>query len=314
MVECTLFKSVYDNKTHRRMSFGSWQNFVDLLRQLSKTPGYKPKKGEWNKGSELISPAIYKSDTTRANNNVEAWAGWAALDIDDYEGDYQDVIEKFKDIKSVIYNSASSTTEHPKFRVIISCNRYIEQEEIKHFWYALNKKYNELGDPQTKDLSRMYYIPAVYPNAFSFFSEFGDAPDLNVDQLLSQYPYVDKLQANNFKSRISEDLRKKLETYQKSKLSRSGVSWSNYKDCPFVNKKAISEYMTITTSGWYHKMYTILCSTAANALKSGYDITTQELEAIATQLDADTGGWYKNRPFHLESQRALDWALQSTLL
>ena len=37
------------------------------------------------KDAHLISPAIYKENTTRANDNVTAWAGWCAVDVDDFE-------------------------------------------------------------------------------------------------------------------------------------------------------------------------------------------------------------------------------------
>ena len=67
------------------MDFDSWDEFESLLFSLSKEVKYKPKKGEYlnDKHAPLISPAIYEKGTTRANRNVTAWAGWAALDIDE---------------------------------------------------------------------------------------------------------------------------------------------------------------------------------------------------------------------------------------
>ena len=41
------------------------------------------------------------------------------------------------------------------------------------FWYALNKELGDIGDPQTKDLSRMYYVPGKYEGAYNFiFNNF----------------------------------------------------------------------------------------------------------------------------------------------
>ena len=65
----TLFKSQFDNKTHKRIDFASFDELEMLLCKLSK----ETKKGK--KDAELISPAIYKTGTTRANANVLAWAG-----------------------------------------------------------------------------------------------------------------------------------------------------------------------------------------------------------------------------------------------
>jgi len=85
MYSLTVFKNQYDNKTDKRIDFQSWDDFVGLLRKLSTTPS------EGKKHAELISPAIYKPDTTRANKNVLAWGSWCAIDVDDhvFEGDLE---------------------------------------------------------------------------------------------------------------------------------------------------------------------------------------------------------------------------------
>jgi hypothetical protein len=69
--------------------------------------------------------------------------------------------------------------------------------------------------------------------------------------------------------------------------------------------------MTIGESGWYSKMYQIMMSISANAIKRGYPITSEEVEALVRELDRETGGWYKSRPVRLEAQRAIDFALRS---
>jgi len=72
MLALTIFKSIFDNKTHRKMEFSSFEEFEDLLYKLSKAPGYKPKKDEKfnSNASPLITPATFKAGTTRANANV----------------------------------------------------------------------------------------------------------------------------------------------------------------------------------------------------------------------------------------------------
>lgn len=304
--ELTIFKSIYDNQTHRYMSLDKWSDFKNMLYELSLKDGYKPKKHERVKGSPLISPALYKAGTTRANSNVTHWGSWAALDVDDYETTFDDALGRFKGISHVYYSSASSTIEKPKFRVVFECSCEIPSDKIKHFWYALNKEYNNLGDPQTKDLSRMYYIPAKYPNSYHFI---GDEDGVKIDPyaLMERYDYV---QPTDFRSSLSDALSDRLFQHKINKLSRDGYNWTHYSDCPFVNKKSIAEYKSITSHGWYSKMYNILCSTAANAIKSGYNINEHELVTLVRQLDADTGSWYTNRPLDVEARRALTWALQ----
>ena len=164
----TVFDSIFDNKTSKRMDFAEWTDLEKVLYRLSKMPGYKAKRGEMKKSSSLISPAIYQPNSTRANANVIAWAGWAALDVDSYEGDMQTGLAQYQDYHFVCYSTASSTIEKPKFRLVFPLVRHVPAESIRHFWFALNKQFNSIGDEQAKDLSRMYYVPAQYPGANNF--------------------------------------------------------------------------------------------------------------------------------------------------
>ena len=56
----TIFKSIFDNKTHRRMDFESFDVFETVMRGLQKKVKRKPQKGERpnEETAELISPAI----------------------------------------------------------------------------------------------------------------------------------------------------------------------------------------------------------------------------------------------------------------
>ena len=310
MYSLTIFNSIFDNKTHRKMSFPKWEEFEDLLYSLSKQPGYKPKKGERKDGSPLITPATYAEGSTRANRNVIEWASWVAMDIDEYEGSFEETIETFKGNRFVCYSSASSSKEKPKFRIVFPLTKHVEANKIKHLWFAVNQEFNALGDPQTKDLSRMYYVPAQYPDSYQFIFTH-NAPILDPDELMDKHHFVNQNVNNNFGSQFPEAIQKELDAYRKTQLTNTDISWNSYRDCPFVNKTLINEYMTIGESGWYHKMYQIMMSISANAIKRGYPITPEEVERLVREVDMETGGWYKNRPVRLEAQRAIDFALRS---
>lgn len=305
----TIFNSIFDNKTHRKMTFPTWEKFEELLYMLSEQPGYKPKKGERKNGSALITPAIYEKGTTRANANVISWAGWVALDVDEYEGSFDSAVEVFKGHRFVCYSSASSTKEKPKFRVILPLTQHIEASKIKHLWYALNKEFNSLGDPQTKDLSRMYYVPAKYPNSYQFiFTHNG--PMIDPNELMSKHTYVID-GPKNLASQLSPEIQRQLDEHVKSKLTNKNFVWTSWRNCPFVNKSLVSEYFTIGESGWYHKLYQIMMSISANAIRRKYPITTDEVVRLVMEIDAETGGWYKGRPLHLEASRAIEYALRT---
>jgi len=307
----TLFRSQFDNKTHRRMDFDTFEQLESLLYKLAE----QPKGGK--KDAELISPAVYEDGTTRANKNVLAWAGWAAVDVDDHEfkGDIENELRnRYGDYRWVCYSTASSTRDFPKFRLVFELTEEIASSEIKHFWYALNTSLDNIGDRQTKDLSRMYYIPADYSNAFNFiFSNHGKP--INPRDLMQAHPFAERNKSGaTFLDRLPPELAEQVVQHRKSMMEAkdSNVVWTSYHDCPFWPKRLAAEYQTISNTGWYHKMYQIMVSLAARALEKEYPITATQIAEMCKQFDLENGSWYENRPLEMEADRALEYAYRST--
>lgn len=307
MYELTIFKNRFDNKTHKRMKFNDWTSFTDLLSNLSKMS----RAGKQD--AQLISPAVYTEGTTRSNKNVEYWGKWAAVDVDDYEvkGEHLEsvITSRFYKFNYVCYSTASSTSATPKFRLVFDLSRNVEKDEIRHFWYALNSELEGIGDKQTKDLSRMYYVPANYDGAYNFY--FGNhGSSLDVDYLIAKHPYKER-EGNNFLDRLPPELQKAVIEHRKQSLDKTNFVWSDYRDCPFFPKHLAVEYRTITSTGWYHKMYQIMVATAGNAIKRGYPITANQIAELCRQFDQDTGNWYENRPLDVEADRAVEYAYRN---
>jgi len=305
MVSLTIFDSIYDNKTNKRMDYTSFDEFEAILYKLSESTKYPTKQD-----APLLSPAIYQPDTTRANDNVVGWGGFGILDIDDYEGDLKDIESKYDKYRYVCYSTASSTVESPKFRLVFPLTCNVDKDDIKHFWYALNKEIGDIADAQTKDLSRMYYVPAKYKDSFNFiFSHDGEV--MNPNDLMEKYPYVKPNQT--MFDRFPEAIQKALLERKRNELKNTNYTWTSYQDCPFVNKKQIDEYKGITGTGWYSKMYQIMLTTAGNAMSKGYPITPKEIEYICRDLDTDTGGWYLKRDLEKEAARAIEFVFKNNI-
>jgi hypothetical protein len=300
----TIFKNTFDNKTHRVQEFDSWDGLESLLYSLSKQKG---EKGGSN-SSPLISPARYISDTTRSNKNVDVWGGWAALDVDDFVvvGDLESVLqEKFGEYYYICYSTASSTLEQPKFRLVFPLTREVHSKDLPHFWFAMNKEFDELGDEQTKDLSRMYYVPAQYPSAYNFiFTNKG--VKIDPDMLMNKHSYVET-QGKTFMDRLPPELQKAVIEHRKNSLDNIDINWTSYRDCPFFPKRLEQEYRAITGTGWYHKMYQIMIAIAGNAVSKGYPISASQISQLCSELDRETGNWYENRPLDKEADRALEY-------
>ena len=302
MKSLTLFKSIFDNKTNKRMDFEDWSVFEKMLFDLAEYPR-KDKKS-----APLISPAIYQDDTTRSNDSVISWAGWAAVDIDTYEfkGNLkQELLDAYGTYNNIIYSTASSTEEHPKFRVVFPLSINVPKEKIKHFWYALNKELGDVGDPQTKDLSRMYYVPGKYEGAYNFIYDNFCGNTMDPNEIMSRHDYVER--SGSLIDNLPKAIREQLLAHRKNELTNTSVTWNNYRDCPFVNKKLVKEYNQITDTGWYAKMYAIMVSIAGNAIRKKYPITAQEITTLCKEIDFENGHWYKSRPFDKEANRAIEY-------
>jgi len=222
----------------------------------------------------------------------------------------EDIEKKYSQYRYVCYSTASSTIENPKFRLVFPLTQSVVKDDIKHFWYALNKEIGDIADAQTKDLSRMYYIPAKYKDSFSFiFSHDGIIMDPN--DLMEKHPYVRR--EGDFFSRLPEAIQRGLIEHKRGQLNNTNYEWNGYQDCPFVNKQQIQEYKSITGTGWYAKMYQIMVSTAGNAMSRGYPITAKEIEYICRDLDNDTGNWYGKRDFEREAERAIEFVFRNNI-
>lgn len=305
MVSLTIFDSIYDNKTTKRVDYNSFDDFEKVLYKLAGSEKYQKKAD-----APLISPAVYQAETTRANANVVEWGGFGIVDVDDYEGSIEDIHEKYSKYKYVCYSTASSTKEHPKFRLVFPLTSSVPADKIKHFWFALNKEIGDIADAQTKDLSRMYYVPSKYRGAYNFiFTHDGELMDANV--LMAKHRYV--VPNESFFDKLPESIRNGIIEHRKSQLNNTNFTWTGYRDCPFVNQKQVNEYKSITGSGWYLQMYKIMVSTAGNALQRGYPITAREIAWICSDLDNDTGNWYGKRDMVKEAERAIDFVFRNNI-
>ncbi len=310
--ELTIFRSRYDNATDKRMVFSSFGELGATFEALSNRPTYKPEKGQYG-GAELISPAIYTEGTTRANANVEYWGRWAALDIDNIgEISLADIRRRFEPYRSILYSTGSSTPAKPKFRAVFELTERVLADDIPAFWHALQLEVQGVGDEQTKDLARMFYVPGQYPGAFNFYVNTRGDP-INPGKLVLKHPSL-KAKLSGGKSlldRLPKELQARVIENRANRLARPDMVWTSYRDCPFVNDRMVAEYKTISGEGWYRKMYALMVSLAANAVRQGYAITEDEIATVCRSLDQETGNWYKKRNFKGEAARALEFVYRN---
>ncbi len=308
VVSTTLFKSIYDNKTDTRLVFKNFEAFEESLYLLSERPIAS------KKDAPLMSPAVYMPYTTRANANVTEWAGWAAVDVDEhkFEGDLQNELASlYGNWYYICYSTASSTRDHPKFRLVFPLKGRVRASRIRKFWYALNTLLDSIGDRQTKDLSRMYYVPGKYANAYNFIFSNTNGSYLDPDALIDKFPLAEKKKGASFFDRLPEEIQNQIVEHRKNSANNTEINWTSYHDCPFVNRKLVAEYKTINETGWYHGLYRIMVSIAGNAVSSNYPITAHQIAELCKEIDNETGQWYDSRPLEKEADRAIEFVYKN---
>ena len=77
--------------------------------------------------------------------------------------------------------------------MVLNLTRAVGKDEFRHFWYATNIEFGEEADAQTKDISRMFYVPADYPDAYNFFIH-NDGEVLDPAVLMDKHTFVGGLQ------------------------------------------------------------------------------------------------------------------------
>jgi len=328
-VSVTFFKSIYDNTTHKRMTFEDFSKFEKFLYDLSKRP-LKNKKD-----AQLLSPALFVDDNSamhhpdalkepskkivtpyyhRKNVNVVSWDGWAAVDVDDhiFEGNLEDeLFNKLGNYNYVCYSTASSSVGHPKFRLVFPLTKSLKNTSIKAFWYALNSEIGSIGDKQTKDLSRMFYIPALYDGSHNFIFSNKSGSVMDPDIIIAKYPFVDKAIRGSFVDRLPRDIQQNIIKHKKSNMNNTDYTWTGYRDCPFFPNKMADEYAGITGTGWYLKLYQIMVAIASQAVKKEYPISTDQIVDLCRELDMENGNWYETRPLKVEADRAIEYAYKN---
>jgi len=308
MINLTIFESRYDNKTDKVLTLNSFDELESLLYKLSE------KEINSKNDAQLISPASFIEDTTRKNDNVVSWS-FAMIDVDDIQVDTsveEYIQDMFPTWRYVCYSTASSTKENPKFRLVFALDRKLETDDIIPFWYALQQAIGDMADEQTKDKARMYYIPAKYKDAYNFIFSSNGKEFINTKSLMNKYPYTDNKGKNtNFLDRLPEEWRNQIIDYRKNKADNTDFVWTSYLNCPFWPQNLAREYNSITSTGWYRKMYQIMVAVAGNAIKRQYPITPKEIAELCKQFDTDTGNWYANRPLESEADRAIEYVYRN---
>ena len=133
-----------------------------------------------------FSPAEYPEGSRRAKSRVLR-VHFGVLDLDKLtEDQISDVIARATNIESVFY----TTWSHPRkpwcARLLVALSRPVLVSEWPTFWTRLNHRFGGHADPQCRDPSRVYFIPAAPAGteAEAVYHHTAGTP-INVDEILA---------------------------------------------------------------------------------------------------------------------------------
>ena len=303
-MEYSYFTHFFDNEPDLCHS-DSWEMFVDTMRQISEVVGYKPSAGDYENRQGLISSGVYANQgDMRSNDNIIGW-DMVVLDIDDSDKTLDYIQNKFKAFNYIMYSSASCTFDKLKMRVIIPLDKRAPKERLGQIWHAIQVWSEGLIDEQTKDMSRMQYVPARYTNKGDQYNHFfiqNVGINLPWDKLIAKFPSVPP-----------EEKFKKLNPMKnlKRKMFTNNNELPNFNiqspDCKLVNDYMIKEYMMVPAGGHHKGIYIFMMKICLNAEKLNYPIMVDEIVDMAKQLDELDGGHYDEKKLYSSAMNALEY-------
>jgi hypothetical protein len=249
----------------------------------------------------LISPALYDNGIVHRKN--EYVTGWSFLALDfDVTGSVSpsSILPIIQGYKYALYTTASATITCPKFRLFIPFTRTVLPKEMKDVWHAGFEMFDHATDQQCKDLSRGYYVPGIYPGAFSGLHVSTTGLELDPDLLIEAFPppppasiqQVVYARPNNTSSLCSVSL-----------------------NSPIVSPYWVDEYLDLPSGQGLHfkGLYIFMVKVAGAAVRSGITIDALQLSQLASSLDLKKDGrWHKqHRSFIKEAKNAIDYAYNS---
>lgn len=242
----------------------------------------------------LISPAAYAEDSVRANENVLCYGGWFAIDADTGTVPVEEIVEYLRalEINFVVYTTTSSKPEHHKYRVVFELDRDVSKDEVRQFWHGASIYFGGISDPQTKDPSRMFYVPRSWIGAHQAFEFEVDGKAVNVDEVIALAPEPEPIQPivpitpravkqiDRIREMIMRQGRVAGPTGGKS-IPSSATLYSS----PVVNTKFVETYCTLPKGEHHVGLFSFMYSVACRALVLGYEIDANHLIDYAKQLD-----------------------------
>jgi hypothetical protein len=125
------------------------------------------------------------TDDRRHNAGFER-ASVVALDVENGVST-REAHARFVGAHHAIYTTWRHTTAEQRFRLVLPLGRDVNAQEYKLLWVILARRLGSGADPQTKDLARALFLPAIRPDGGRALAKaWAEAPLLDPDAVLTE--------------------------------------------------------------------------------------------------------------------------------
>jgi len=154
-----LFKDL--KSIHPKPLASSWDDLKELLAFHEENPV--------KQAGSLWSPVEYDAGTTRGNRNVRFVEALVVdMDSEAFDNARLDGLEWFA------YSTYSHRLDDPHYHLVLPLAEKVPASLWRVVWAELHDRIGLVGDPQTKDPARIFYLPQHAPNQpFEFHEGHG---------------------------------------------------------------------------------------------------------------------------------------------
>lgn len=154
----------------------SWEQLKELLSSHEEN-------AEKSAGA-LWSPVEYQPGTSRGNRNVSMMEALVVdMDCEAFDNARLDGLEWFA------YSTYSHRLDDPHYHLVLPLAHKVPASLWRVVWGELHERVGLVGDPQTKDVARIFYLPQHAPDQPFEFHE-GHGAFLDTDFRLDVEPVV----------------------------------------------------------------------------------------------------------------------------
>jgi hypothetical protein len=305
--------SVFENtvSTEPMMVESSWVEFVETMAEFAVQA--RPATGQ-EKGynTPMISPAVYGEESTRKNANVECLGGWTAIDLDKGVVTFDEVITILDavPVDHVVHTTTKSVPTSERMRAILPLSRDVLPHEATAFWAGCFEFFGRINDIQTKDISRIYAVPAQWDGSTPRFAARFDGNLLDVDEMITHAPVVEPPTPVSVSKTQLSKIRAALAGH--GKLNTDGQS---IYDSRVVHSRFIETYLNLPKGDHHRGLYQFMAKIAERGFYLGLAVTPSQLADYARQLDNISAvKTSKTRWSRIlgEAQTATQWAQKIT--